>query len=589
MNSHDQDEFEADDVGSVPTFFREHEEFFGHLDMITTMAGDKGTWSKDGSSEEEAQLVRKAASILDVYQEQPNCLDPHLERIVDKLMNTVQEYVYALYDSSITETTASGSSKISMSRMACLFDLAYTICKVRGYKVVLRFFPHSVADVEPVFAMLWLHSSVDAGEPSWTTKYILLIWLSLLAMVPFDMDSIDSGLSSLPPLNLSTINSSGRINASASTLIARWIELGKLHLNKSGCEMEGSAVMLARLLSRRDTLEKEQPEFISWAIQEISESSGLTTTESSNGDNGDGGGKDTKALGISSVLRINGALRVLCHLFSEMDSPVALSGRLERLLTIFQSGAFEQHSVTRKLICKAAQRMALLFLPPKPPTSAYNRTSLRDNLGHTTDGTATSDISDRSHLDDNALAESVDQGEEEEVELSENVEEFDTIVRWSAAKGIARIAERLPRVLAQEIVSAVVSILGEQTLEDADGKVDVSMTSEFSWHGALMSLAELSRRSLLPAQMLREAIPWIVRGLTYEIQRGNYSVGSNVRDAACYVMWSFARITNPLCKAVFADMSTDMATALVSVAVFDREPNIRRAASAAYQEHVGRH
>ncbi|KAJ2751298.1 hypothetical protein H4S06_004173, partial [Coemansia sp. BCRC 34490] len=78
-------------------------------------------------------------------------------------------------------------------------------------------------------------------------------------------------------------------------------------------------------------------------------------------------------------------------------------------------------------------------------------------------------------------------------------------------------------------------------------------------------------------------------GLTYEIQRGNYSVGSNVRDAACYVMWSFARITNPLCKAVFADMSTDMATALVSVAVFDREPNIRRAASAAYQEHVGRH
>ncbi|KAJ2583979.1 hypothetical protein IWW49_005135, partial [Coemansia sp. RSA 1797] len=77
-------------------------------------------------------------------------------------------------------------------------------------------------------------------------------------------------------------------------------------------------------------------------------------------------------------------------------------------------------------------------------------------------------------------------------------------------------------------------------------------------------------------------------GLTYEIQRGDYSVGSNVRDAACYVMWSLARIPNPSSKRVFAEMSVEMATTLISVAVFDRESNVRRAASAAFQEHVGR-
>ncbi|KAJ2684743.1 hypothetical protein H4R19_006861, partial [Coemansia spiralis] len=164
----------------------------------------------------------------------------------------------------------------------------------------------------------------------------------------------------------------------------------------------------------------------------------------------------------------------------------------------------------------------------------------------------------------------------------------DTIVRWSAAKGIGRIAERLPRLLAQEVAAAVVAVLEEETLVGADGAIDVTMTAESSWHGALLCLAELSRKGLLFPGELRQAIPWVVRGLTYEIQRGNCSVGSNVRDAACYVMWSLARIPNDASRRVFAEMSTEMATALISVAVFDRECSIRRAASAAFQEHVGR-
>ncbi|KAJ1897006.1 hypothetical protein LPJ81_004619 [Coemansia sp. IMI 209127] len=577
MSKHNQ-ETEADDVGSVPTFFREHLEFFEYLDRITGSARNRDTWTNGGEPpEEEVQLVRKASSILETYQEQPMCLDPHLERIVGQLMGVIQEYTHALYDNSTI--ASSGSAGINVSRMSNLFDLVYTLCKVRGYKLILRLFPHTVADVEPAFAMLWQHSSVDDVAPSWTTRYILLIWLSLLAMVPFDMDSIDSGLSSLPALDLSTGNGSGRINACADTLMTRWIELGKLHLNKSGCEMEGAAVMLARLLSRRDALEREQPEFISWVTQEISESTGSAT----------GGSSSSKSLGISSVLRINGALRVLCHLFLVMDSPAALYEQLEPLLTIFQSDAFEQHSVTRKLISKASQRMALLFLPPisPKPAAACTSVSLRDNIESSTNASVAKDVSDQNHF--GSVAEDVCVDQADDIELSAEVEAFDTIVRWSAAKGIARIAERLPLALAQEIVGAVASILHEETLEDEKGRVDVSMTSEYSWHGALMSIAELSRRGLLPPQMLRETIPWIVRGLTYEIQRGNYSVGSNVRDAACYVMWSFARINNPLSKAVFAELSTHMATALVSVATFDREPNVRRAASAAYQEHVGRH
>ncbi|RXM29162.1 Tubulin-specific chaperone D [Acipenser ruthenus] len=80
-------------------------------------------------------------------------------------------------------------------------------------------------------------------------------------------------------------------------------------------------------------------------------------------------------------------------------------------------------------------------------------------------------------------------------------------------------------------------------------------------------------------------VPVILKALTYDEKRGACSVGSNVRDAACYVCWAFARAYDPLELQPFV---TPIACALVIAAVFDRDVNCRRAASAAFQENVGR-
>lgn len=40
-------------------------------------------------------------------------------------------------------------------------------------------------------------------------------------------------------------------------------------------------------------------------------------------------------------------------------------------------------------------------------------------------------------------------------------------------------------------------------------------------------------------------MPVILKALTYEEKRGACSVGANVRDAACYVCWAFARAYEP--------------------------------------------
>ncbi len=40
-------------------------------------------------------------------------------------------------------------------------------------------------------------------------------------------------------------------------------------------------------------------------------------------------------------------------------------------------------------------------------------------------------------------------------------------------------------------------------------------------------------------------VPVILKALIYDEKRGACSLGSNVRDAACYVCWAFARAYEP--------------------------------------------
>jgi hypothetical protein len=73
--------------------------------------------------------------------------------------------------------------------------------------------------------------------------------------------------------------------------------------------------------------------------------------------------------------------------------------------------------------------------------------------------------------------------------------------------------------------------------------------------------------------------------LLFDLKRGSHSVGAHVRDAACYVCWSFARAYDP---AVLKPHIAFLSRRLVVSSVLDREVNVRRAASAAFQEGVGR-
>ena len=56
--------------------------------------------------------------------------------------------------------------------------------------------------------------------------------------------------------------------------------------------------------------------------------------------------------------------------------------------------------------------------------------------------------------------------------------------------------------------------------------------------------------------------------MLYDELRGNFSVGSAVRDAACYLCWAFARAYDP---ALLQPYVHQLAKALLVMTVFDRE------------------
>ena len=83
---------------------------------------------------------------LEKYQEQPALLDPHLEELVTPLMGCLQAMAIA---AAPDQTTAAAFEPAHRAGF-----LLHILCGVRGYKSVVRFFPHEAADLERTLALL---------------------------------------------------------------------------------------------------------------------------------------------------------------------------------------------------------------------------------------------------------------------------------------------------------------------------------------------------------------------------------------------------------------------------------------------------
>jgi len=488
-------EEEAGGLGASLERFNESEEVFGII-------RDLGTTIEDKQLHEVA--VERFRHVLDWYQEQPHLLDPHLEPLLGLLVDQIRRDAAG----PLLHATAT---------------LTAHLFKVRGPKVVVKYLPHEVDDLERVVTVVAAQDPTDTT--SWETRYILLLWLSIIAMIPFDISRFDSG--------------------SQEPMAARLLEVTKVYLGARDKCREAAATLASTFLTRPDTRATLLPAFLLWAV------TAMTDTASSESD-------------------VTGALTALCS--------VVKHGKREDLLDIAPSILektlsvnFKENSNTniRKLSLKLVQRLGLVFLKAKVASWRYQRgsRSLAATLGPSKPKEAEVELEDEEEFYD--VPETIEDVIEE---LLVGLKDKDTVVRWSAAKGIGRVTGRLPRALADEVVGSLLDLF---TQRETDG----------AWHGGCLALAELGRRGLLLPERLPQVVPSILAALVYDQRRGNFSVGSHIRDAACYVCWAFARAYEP---AVLEPYVHRIAVALLTTGVFDREVNCRRAASAAFQENVGR-
>lgn len=70
------------------------------------------------------------------------------------------------------------------------FKYMHVLAKMRGYKHIVQYLPHETSDLEPVVRLLEQQDLKNVDL--WQTRYMLLIWLSIVCMIPFDLNRFDA-------------------------------------------------------------------------------------------------------------------------------------------------------------------------------------------------------------------------------------------------------------------------------------------------------------------------------------------------------------------------------------------------------------
>lgn len=365
------------------------------------------------NSPEREYAFEQLARRLGVASQRLYLLDPHLGRLsAPVIASLVQRADFALLEHG-----------------ARVF---YHFCNVRGVAPVAKLLPHEMGCVEPTLLLL------ARGGWQWETNFVLLVWLGELVLMPIALSRI-------------------------LTDSSRLMDQGKHYLRAPGKPSAAASTLLSRMVSRPDCSMLVVP-FVDWCLN------GLDGTDAD--------------LPLYMVLA-----DVLSTCAREAVAPLAplLLDRLEAARVLANCSS----SLRRKMLLKVVQQAGLICLAPRLAPWRYQRGSRL-----LMEGVQDPSVAGKSSM---SIAGSLPRGDNDnnsnarnqmeqaatwhvpvEVDravhlLLEGLRDRDTVVRWSAAKGIGRLSERLPAAFADEVVEAVLELCSPAEEEGA-------------WHGSCLAV-----------------------------------------------------------------------------------------------------